>query len=137
MWDQAEQRLLSRVDMGASPAGCWMWQGARARGYGVISIGGKNKGAHRVSYEMLVGPVPDGLQLDHLCREHACINPLHLEPVTASENKQRDCNQNTRKTHCDSGHPFDAENTYHDSRGWRGCRACRCEGVRRYKDKGR
>lgn len=139
MWDSATEgriasRFLGRVDVGLSPAGCWLWTGhCFHTGYGCFKIGERNCYAHRVAYELLAGVIPEGLQLDHLCREKACVNPLHLEPVTASENKRRDRSRNAEKTHCPHGHPFDAENTYVDARGWRGCRACRQESKRRYR----
>lgn len=69
---------------------CWLWTGTMSRtGYGRVSIGGREIGAHRAVYEALVGPVPDGMQLDHLCRVTQCVNPDHLEPVTIGENIRR------------------------------------------------
>jgi len=71
-------------------SGCWLWSGARNRaGYGVIGINLASKLAHRISYEAFVGPVPEGLELDHLCKTKACVNPAHLEPVTRAENVKR------------------------------------------------
>jgi hypothetical protein len=71
---------------------CWQFTGNKTlgnHGYGVVSVAGTSRVAHRVTYEHYVGPVPVGLQLDHLCRNQACVNPDHLEPVTASENVRR------------------------------------------------
>ena len=111
--------------------GCWIWQLARGGdGYGWAG----RELAHVALFEQVVGPVPDGLQLDHLCRKRLCVNPAHLEPVTRRENILRGESpsaQNARKTHCHRGHPFDEANTGRwDPRG-RACRACHAEKERR------
>lgn len=69
--------------------GCWLWQGTLRAGYGRVKIGGRLQEAHRASYEHHVGPIPEGLVVDHLCRNRSCINPAHLEPVTEMENIRR------------------------------------------------
>jgi hypothetical protein len=84
--------------------------------------------AHRWTYEQFVGPIPDGLQIDHLCRVRHCVNPDHLEPVTSRENTMRGTNfsaQKARQTHCIRGHEFTPENTRINRAGNRQCRACR------------
>lgn len=68
---------------------CWVWRGGTVNGYGRTSVAGKAVAVHRAAYEVLVGPIPEGLTLDHLCRNRACYNPAHLEPVTLSENVRR------------------------------------------------
>ena len=69
---------------------CWQWKGAESgNGYGKVSISGRMKMAHRAIYEILIGPIPEGLVLDHLCRNRGCCNPLHMEPVTVQENTRR------------------------------------------------
>ena len=90
--------------------GCWEWQGVRSRdGYGRSSHGRTTVGyTHRIAYSKLVGPVPDGLELDHLCRNPPCGNPAHLEPVTHHVNLLR--GMQAQQTHCVNGHPFDSEN---------------------------
>jgi hypothetical protein len=108
--------------------GCWEWIGWKnSKGYGQMSIKQKKKPAHRVVYELLVGPIPDGLQLDHLCRNHGCVRPDHLEPVTPRENLIRGntkAAENVAKTHCPKGHPYDDANTVVTTKGYRKCREC-------------
>lgn len=126
-------RILARVTEGAG--GCWLWSGSCDRGgYGQITVNGKHLRAHRVAYEAFVGPIPDGLQLDHLCRVRACVNPEHLEPVTARVNALRGESfsaVNAAKTHCKNGHALDAANTYIRPSGNRSCRMCNAEAQRR------
>lgn len=87
---------------------CWLWIGAKV-GYGSIGDGERRLSAHRLSYETFVGPIPEGLVIDHLCRVPACVNPDHLEAVTTRENLLRGngfSGRNIRKTHCPAGHPY-------------------------------
>lgn len=105
--------------------GCWLWTGATLRGYGTYMRAGGAYIAHRYAYEDRVGPIPTGLDLDHLCRCRTCVNPDHLEPVTRGENLRRGYAARGLKTHCAQGHPFDEVNTFQRSDGGRGCRACR------------
>ncbi len=113
--------------------GCWIWLGWIASiGYGYHMIEGKWHCAHRLVYEVYKGTIPEGLQLDHLCRNRWCVNPAHLEPVTFQENISRGKRETaaqrfSRITHCKQGHPFDDANTRITSRKgkiWRICRAC-------------
>lgn len=118
--------------------GCWLWNHPMANGYGAIHVDGKRRWAHRFGYELLVGPIPEGLTLDHLCRTPACVNPEHLEPVTHAENVRRGVAptaQNARKTHCKYGHPFSAENTYHLGPSKRYCRTCRRAYMHEYQQR--
>lgn len=109
--------------------GCWEWVGARNdKGYGNFAIDGKTHTAHRLSYAEAFGSIPTGLELDHLCRNRACVNPDHLEPVTHRENILRGASpaaQHAVKTACHLGHEFDAVNTYIRPDGRRVCRECR------------
>lgn len=119
-------------------SGCWQWTAARSsNGYGKIQVHAGTQSsdyAHRVSYELHVGPIPAGLVIDHLCRNKLCVNPAHLEPVTARENVLRGTGPSAKcaaMTHCIRGHLLDEENTYVCPRGKRGCRKCRREANRR------
>ena len=109
------ERFWMKVDI---TPGCWLWTGGTtgAKTYGRFYVGpGNATVAHRFAYELLVGPIPGGLQLDHLCRVPACVNPAHLEPVTNAENQRRGFGPpglHFRATHCKRGHEFTPENTY-------------------------
>jgi hypothetical protein len=117
------------VDLGP----CWLWTAPpNSDGYGRLKVDGQEVKAHVFAYELLIGPVPSGLQPDHLCRVRLCVRPDHLEPVTCRVNLLRGdthAARNAAKTHCLAGHAFSAENTY-IYRGKRYCRACqRSRGV--------
>ena len=122
-------RFWAKIDF-SHPNGCWVWTASlTAQGrYAYFTIGRKKRVyAHRYAYELLVGPIPPGLQIDHLCRNTVCVNPAHLEPVTSRENTLRGESPwavNARKTHCKRGHEFTPENTYTTPTGWRKCRTC-------------
>jgi hypothetical protein len=106
---------------------CWLWTASTSRGYGIFSWQIDHRRhtvqAHRYAYQQIIGAIPDGLQLDHLCRIRRCVRPSHLEPVTNLENQRRGLRANA--THCINGHPFDAENTYVKPDGGRQCKTCR------------
>lgn len=118
-----------------TPKGCWEWRGTRDKdGYGIMSIKRRNYRAHRWAYQSIRGEIPQGLVIDHLCRNRACCNPEHLEPVTVGENCRRGetvVARNLAKTECAKGHSFSGGNLYIDPRGFRGCKACRREAVAR------
>jgi len=123
-----EDRFWDKVRRGDK---CWLWVGARSStGYGQIAAAGRLVYAHRFAYELLVGDIPETLQIDHLCRNRACVNPDHMEAVTQRVNILRGestAARNAAKTHCRRGHPFDEANTIHLSRGGRQCRTCHSE----------
>lgn len=116
---------------------CWEWTGSRgARGYGHFYFKrgpARMEAAHRVAYRHLVGPIPSGMELDHLCRNTSCVNPAHLEAVTHAENVRRGWMHRPAPAHCPRGHEFTAENTYRGPRGWRTCRICNRETLRRWR----
>ncbi len=126
------ERFWSKVEK--TPT-CWLWHGARSKGYGQFSVNGKLIRAHRLAYEDTVGPIPAGLTLDHLCRVHACVNPTHLEPVDNRTNVLRGVGPsalNARQTHCQYGHRFTESNIYWSPKG-RLCRICKRDYLRQWR----
>lgn len=127
-----------RPDLGS----CWLWTGyLDANGYGWINVGGragKEILAARFGYELLFGPIPEGLEPDHLCRLPACVNPFHLEPVTHRVNMLRGntiAARNAAVTHCPHGHEYNELNTYRQKDGSRYCRPCHYARERRRKNR--
>lgn len=119
------ERFWTKVKISA---GCWEWQAARiSSGYGEFWLDGKMHLSHRLVYEALIGPIAPGMEIDHLCRNHACSNPAHLEVVTPRQNSLRGTGpsaENAQKTHCPNGHEYAGPNLYVTSKGHRQCRAC-------------
>jgi hypothetical protein len=119
-WEKVEPQIT----------GCWLWMaGLTEAGYGQFgtSLGCGRIDSHRWSYLYLIGPIPTHLELDHLCRVRACVNPMHLEAVTSWENNSRSESVsaiNLRKTHCLRGHPFSGTNLLIYADGARYCRIC-------------
>lgn len=117
--------------------GCWLWTaGLTQGGYGKFFVAGKTVLAHRFSYEMYVGEIPSGLQIDHLCRTRECVRPDHMEPVTLAENIRRgETGANNRaKTHCPLGHEYTKNNIYRIN-GSRRCATCQKARTREYKQR--
>lgn len=141
--------LLERFEEKYTPepnSGCWLWEAAISPSltgihpYGILQdANGIMRMAHRIGYELHRGPIPDGMFLDHLCRTTLCVNPFHLEPVTAKENTRRgrtaEAARHTQlsKTHCPQGHPFSGENLYLKPNGRRECRQCVRDSGARYR----
>lgn len=133
-------RFWSKVDKSGE---CWEWTAyTDKKGYGSFRLNGKIRKAHRVAYELIKGKIPDGLVLDHLCRNTSCVNPNHLEPVTNKENVDRGISKDVNgrwqkaKTHCPNGHEYTPENTYYrKNRSHRECKSCIKihNGKRKYK----
>ncbi len=132
--------------------GCWFWRRKTQRGYMQVNIGGVYQQAHRLLYELTVGPIPEGLELDHTChtndescndsgdcRHRPCVNPAHLEPVTHAENVLRGrglAAVNAARSHCIHGHPFSGANLivrYKRGRPYRACRTCQDDNNARKK----
>ena len=128
-----QERFWQKVDR-PSPYSCWWWTAGtymERGGYGQFHLDADHPSvkAHRYSYELLVGPIPEGLVIDHLCLNPLCVNPAHMEVVTLAENSRRgfapEAQRRRTKTHCIRGHEFTPENTYLEGGRWRKCRACR------------
>lgn len=130
-----QQRIADNIRTDEA-TGCHVWIGRlNSGGYGEISVNNRNRRAHVVAYTLTRGEVPDGLELDHLCRNRRCCNPDHLEAVTHRENMLRGLgvgSENARKTHCAKGHEFSPRNTYWRKGGGRGCRLCGAAASRAY-----
>lgn len=133
-----EFNFWSKVSIGD---GCWMWmKGINHSGYGHIRINDRRYLSHRVSYRLIIGAIPEGLQLDHLCRVRACVNPSHLEPVTNLANSRRRFvfvkATLDERTHCWQGHLLDSRNTYTYPGHSNKCRRCHNESsARKYQRK--
>lgn len=127
------ERIWRRIER--RPDGCWEWTGHRTNlGYGKVAVTRDQLVfVHRAVYEILVEPIPDGLVIDHLCRNPSCCNPSHLEPVTYLENTRRGIGHGS-ETHCPQGHPYEGDNLYQWG-GRRYCRACRRAHVAAFKAK--
>jgi HNH endonuclease len=117
--------------------GCWNYTGSTFKfGYGKVKSQGKNHTAHTIAYKRLRGPVPEGMELDHVCRNPRCFNPDHLEPVTHRENMMRGntvTGANAAKTHCHRGHELSGKNLFIRRDGRRRCRTCESETQRRIR----
>jgi HNH endonuclease len=127
-----DDRLWAKID---ATGPCWLWTGALdTHGYGHVCRDGRDLQTHRAVYEILVGPIPPGLTLDHLCRVRRCCNPDHVEVVTRTENLQRSpiaLAGRPRQTHCARGHELNADNIYRNTRGSRQCKTCAKERARK------
>ena len=126
----ADPQALARFDKHVKRRGsakCWIWRGSVAGRYGLFFLNGRQMMAHRASYLLFIGPIPEGLQLGHICRKKRCVNPHHLKLETTRDSLLRGktiAARNASKTHCLRGHAFTEENTYRNGQGGRMCRTC-------------
>lgn len=120
------ERFFDKVEITTS---CWLWHGTVSRsGYGSFSIRNRDGRSHRFTYELFIGPLPSGLEIDHLCKVRNCVNPEHLEAVSHRENLLRGSGIaaiNSQKTACVHGHEYNDMSTYTNSLGERRCRICK------------
>lgn len=126
-----EERFWSKVDRPAREA-CWLWTRATNGRYGQVRWNERQRGAHRVAYELAYGPIPEGHVIDHLCNVPLCCNPRHLEAVQPWVNAARSGHDDLA-THCGKGHPLSGKNLYVPARGGRQCRTCRHDAVKRFR----
>lgn len=131
--DALPERIASKIEVDGS--GCWLWAASQNNGYGLLRWNGSTRRAHRVVYQLFVGEIPGGLELDHICRVRHCVNPAHLEPVTHRENMLRGDTvfaKGAAKTHCPKGHPLAGDNLVPSKLklGWRSCLTCKRENAR-------
>lgn len=113
---------------------CWLWTGTKTQhGYGRLARRGQWHVAHRFAYLNLVGPIPDGLELDHLCRVRHCVRPDHLEPVTHTVNVRRGNGGRLKAVKCPQGHEYAGDNLYIRPNGFQDCRACRAAAARKLR----
>ena len=118
------KRFWNKVDMAGD---CWIWKAATIKGYGSFKFEKKRTYAHRTSYQLTKGPIPEGLVINHLCENPLCVRPSHLEAVTQHANlmySDTPMRRNKLKTHCVNGHEFSDDNTYISPKGYRKCRQC-------------
>jgi hypothetical protein len=131
--DDELTRFVSKFQVG--PTGCWLWTAGKFdSGYAAFWLRNKTRRGHIVAYEHCWGPVPAGLQLDHvICDTQHCVCPWHVVPTTPQINTQRRSDRRARNRFCPQGHPLYGDNLYIDPRGNRQCRVCRKVAYRKWR----
>lgn len=130
------KRIADKIEQ-ITESGCWIWRGrCLPTGYGISWYDKKRIYAHRLMYQLFIGPIADTLTIDHLCRVRCCVNPHHMEAVTQGQNTLRGnsfSGINARRTHCPQAHPYSQDNTYTDPTGARHCKICKRAAFLRFK----
>lgn len=121
---ETAKEIILRMSIPEPNSGCWLWLYSDRKGYGQVVYSNRKMNAHRLSYESFIGPIPEDMQLHHVCDIKLCVNPDHLQIVDQSEHSKITWDKRTKITHCPHGHEYTAENTRYNSRWAKTCIQC-------------